>query len=258
MKLTFLGTSTSVGIPVIGCDCNICTSDDPLLHRMRSSVHILTATHSLLIDSGPDLRQQALHHKLTKVDAVIYTHQHLDHTAGFDELRAFCWHREVSLPLYSTPSCLKELSRVYNWAFSPNNTYRGYIRPDPRPITGPVQVGSLTVTPLPVSHGSVETVGYRFDEGGFSIAYIPDVKTILPETFGLLENIDHLIIDSLREKEHPAHMSVSEACEAAEKISAKKTWLTHISHELDIYKVAAELPDTVQFAYDTLIISNPQ
>ncbi len=256
MKLTFLGTSTSVGVPVIGCECAVCTSDDPRLHRMRSSVHILTETHSLLVDSGPDLRQQALRHKLSKVDAVLYTHQHLDHTAGFDELRAFCWHSENPLPLYSTPACLKELARVYDWAFSPNNTYRGYIRPEPRPVTAPFKIGNLTITPLPVIHGAVETIGFRFDEGDFSIAYIPDVKAIMPDTFKLLENLDHLIIDSLREAQHPTHMSVSEACEAAEIIDAKQTWLTHITHEIDIYKVAAELPNNIQFAYDTLTISN--
>lgn len=251
MKLTFLGTSTSVGVPVIGCHCAICTSSDLKLHRMRSSVHILTDTHSILVDSGPDLRQQALRHNLTKVDAVLYTHQHLDHTAGFDELRAFCWHREDPLPLYSTKSCLKELERIYDWAFSPGNTYRGYIRPESRAIEAPFTLGNTKITPLPVIHGAVETIGYRFDHPEKSIAYIPDVKTIMPDTFPLLEGLDHLIIDALRNEPHPTHMSVAEACDAAKIIGAKQTWLTHIAHEIDIPAVAPTLPDNIKFAYDT-------
>jgi len=221
------------------------------MSRMRSSVHILTDTHSILVDSGPDLRQQALRHKLTKVDAVLYTHQHLDHTAGFDELRAFCWHRDEPLPLYSTPACLAELERVYDWAFSAQNTYKGYIRPESRPITKEFQIGATTITPLPVIHGGVETIGYRFDHAGKSIAYIPDVKAILPDTFPLLENLDHLIIDALRTAPHPTHMSVEEACAAAEKIGAKQTWLTHLAHEIDFPTVEATLPDNIKFAYDT-------
>lgn len=251
MKLTFLGTSTSVGIPVIGCDCAMCMSTEPKHHRMRSSVHVLTDSHSILVDSGPDLRQQALRHNLTKVDAVLYTHQHLDHIAGFDELRAFCWYREDPLPLYSTPACLAELERIYDWAFSSGNTYKGYIKPLSKPITSSFQLGNTTITPLPVIHGKVETIGYRFDDNGKSIAYIPDVKIIKPETFQLLDKLDHLIIDSLRTQEHPTHMSVAEACAAAETIGARQTWLTHVAHEIDIPKVAATLPDNINFAYDS-------
>lgn len=254
MKLTFLGTSTSVGVPVIGCDCPTCTSTDPKNQRMRSSVHILTDTHSLLVDSGPDLRQQALRHKLRKVDAVLYTHQHLDHIAGFDELRAFCWHREDPLPLYSTPSCLAELERIYAWAFSPDNIYPGYIHPQSNPISAPFYLGKTKITPLPVIHGKVETIGYRFDHLDKSIAYIPDVKTILPDTYALLNDLDYLIIDALREKEHSTHMCVAEATAAAEKIGAKQTLFTHISHEMDISAVSATLPDNISFAYDTLSI----
>ena len=132
MKLTFLGTSTSVGIPVIGCSCAICLSENLRHHRMRASIHIQSDEHSILVDSGPDLRFQALRHSLSKVDAVLYTHQHLDHTAGFDELRAFCWRREDPLPLYSTKSCLDELKRVYDWAFSEGNSCLLYTSPSPR------------------------------------------------------------------------------------------------------------------------------
>ncbi len=256
MKLTFLGTSTSVGIPVIGCSCHVCLSEDPRLLRMRSSVHIETSTHSLLVDSGPDLRQQALRHSLTKVDAVLYTHHHLDHIAGFDELRAFCWHREDPLPLYSTPSCLDELKRIFNWAFSEGNTYKGYIHPLAMPITDSFMLGETKITPIPVEHGSVETIGYRFDDSELSIAYIPDAKSLKPGSAALLENLDHLIIDCLREKPHPTHMSLAESLEVISAAKPKQAWFTHIAHEMDIAKVESTLPPNVKFAYDTLTLPN--
>ena len=222
---------------------------------MRASIHIQSDEHSILVDSGPDLRFQALRHSLSKVDAVLYTHQHLDHTAGFDELRAFCWRREDPLPLYSTKSCLDEIKRVYDWAFSEGNSYKGYIKPLAIPILNDVIFDDLIVTPVPVNHGSVETVGYRFDKNGMSIAYIPDIKTLKPGSSELLDDLDHLIVDCLREKEHGTHMSLNESLALIEKLSPTKAWLTHISHEMDVPKVESILPDNVAFAYDTLSLT---
>lgn len=254
--LTFLGTSTSVGIPVIGCDCETCTSSDPKNTRMRASIHLQTPTHSILVDAGPDLRHQALRQNLRKVDAVLYTHHHLDHITGFDELRAFCWRRDTPLPMYGTQECIKELMRMFSWAFTPENTYKGYVKPDPRPISAPFKLGDLTVTPLPVDHGSVETIGYHFAfPDNPTLAYIPDVKTIPDETLAILENVDHLVIDALRNYEHPTHMSIDEAVAASQKVGAKKTWLTHISHETDYRMEQEKLPSNITFAYDTLVIS---
>lgn len=241
---------------MIGCSCAVCVSEDPRNKRFRASVHIETSSHSLLVDSGPDLRQQALRHSLTKVDAVLYTHQHLDHIAGFDELRAFCWHREDPLPFYSTASCLDELKRIFNWAFSEENTHRGYVRPLAIPVTGSFMLGETKITLIPVEHGSVETVGYRFDEDGFSIAYIPDVKSLKPGSEDLLENLDHLIIDCLREKPHSTHMSLTESLATIAAANPKNAWFTHISHEMDVVKVESTLPPNVRFAYDTLTITN--
>ncbi|MGJ8656108.1 MAG: MBL fold metallo-hydrolase [Akkermansiaceae bacterium] len=222
---------------------------------MRSSVHIESATHSLLVDSGPDLRQQALRHSLTKVDAVLYTHQHLDHVAGFDELRAFCWRREDPLPLYSTLSCLNELKRVYDWAFAEGNTYKGYIRPLAVPIVDRFNLGDVEITAIPVEHGSVETIGYRFDDEQMSIAYIPDAKRLKPGSAELLANLDHFIIDCLREKEHPTHMSLAESLATIDLVKPKQAWLTHVAHEMDVEKVESILPSNVQFAYDTLTLA---
>jgi len=251
ISLTFLGTSTSTGVPVIGCPCAVCTSGDPRLIRTRSSIHLQTDEFSVLVDSGPDLREQALREGLKKVDAVLYTHAHLDHITGFDELRAFCWHRDAPLPLYGSPSCLAEIKRIFEWAFLPTNTYGGYIKPDPIETSGPFKLGNLTITPVPVQHGSVETEGYRFDFPGTpSTAYLPDVKTIPESSRKLLENIDVLIIDCLHLREHPTHMSLDESLAAAEALEAEQVYLTHLSHELDVRTV--QLPEHVQFSHDGL------
>ena len=162
-ELTFLGTGTSVGVPVIGCPCRVCHSEDPRDKRTRSSVHVRCGDISVLVDSGPDLRAQALREGLTKVDAVIYTHAHVDHVVGFDELRAFCWHRESPLPLHATPETMGVLKRMFGWAFSTENVFRGYIKPDPHLIEGPLTVGDLRIVPLPVQHAKADTVGFLFE-----------------------------------------------------------------------------------------------
>ncbi|MFK7909640.1 MAG: MBL fold metallo-hydrolase [Akkermansiaceae bacterium] len=257
-SLTFLGTSTSTGVPVIGCDCDVCTSGDPLLTRTRSSIHVQTPEYSVLVDSGPDLREQALREKITQVDAVLYTHAHLDHITGFDELRAFCWRRDDPLPLYGSADCLEEIKRMFSWAFLPTNTYKGYIKPDARETDGPFQLGKLTVTPVPVVHGSLATQGYRFDfPGAPSIAYLPDVKTIPETSWPLLENIPVLITDTLHRREHPTHMNFTEALATSAKLGAEKTYLTHLSHELDPREAESELPDSTSFAHDGLKLTFP-
>lgn len=229
-----------------------------MLNRTRSSIHLQTPEFSILVDSGPDLREQALREHLCHVDAVIYTHAHLDHITGFDELRAFCWHRDDPLPLYGSKSCLDEIQRIFNWAFLPSNTYKGYVKPDPREIKDPIHLGKLTITPIPVIHGSVDTQGYRFDYPETpSIAYIPDVKLIPDTSQRLLESIPILIIDSLHHREHHTHMNFTEALAAAKALKAGKVYLTHLSHELDITKTEKDLPDHVFFAHDGLKLTFP-
>jgi len=251
--LTFLGTGTSVGVPVIGCSCPVCKSTDPRNNRTRSSILVTTRETTVLVDSGPDLREQALRENISSIDAVIYTHSHLDHVAGFDEMRAFCWGKSEPLPLYATASCLGVLQSMFGWAFLPDNTHSGYIRPAPHPITPEFRIGDLTVRPLPVTHGSVETIGLIFvTDDHFSFAYLPDVKTIPESTMALLENLDLLIIDSLRNTPHSTHLSLPEALEISERLSPRKTLLTHISHELEHGSLAARLPAGVSPAHDGL------
>jgi phosphoribosyl 1,2-cyclic phosphate phosphodiesterase len=253
-ELTFLGTATSVGVPVIGCRCPVCLSTDPRDNRTRSSIHLQMGETSLLIDSGPDLRQQSLREGLTRLDAVVYTHSHVDHVVGFDELRAFCWHREDPLPMYATQACMNALQTMFPWAFiAVDNAYRGYIRPDPRIITGSFSCGEIAITPLPVEHSSVETLGFLFEVPGKPrVAYIPDVKAIPEATRALIRGVDILIIDALRPVPHPTHLSVPEAMEIIAELGAARAWFTHLGHDNGHAALEATLPDHVRVGYDGL------
>ena len=249
--LTFLGTGTSVGVPVIGCDCDVCLSGDPRNTRTRSSITVEVDGLKILVDSGPDLREQALRENLRSIDAIIYTHAHVDHVAGFDELRAFCWHRDTPLPLYATPDCLLSLQTMYGWAFSEKQVYKGYVQVQPHPVGGNFQIGPVSLTPLPVLHGRVTTIGYRFDlPTGYSVAYIPDVKSVPDGTFPLLKDLDPLIIDSLGQQTHPTHLSTDESIAISRRCGAKQTYLTHTGHGIDLR--TATLPESFHYATDGL------
>lgn len=243
-------------MPVIGCGCAVCTSEDPRNKRFRASVVIRGGGKTLLVDSGPDLRMQALREGLREIDAVIYTHGHLDHVAGFDELRAFCWRRKEPLPLHATEGCMGALQNMFGWAFFPEQVFEGYVRPDARVIDGPFSYGEMRVTPLPVEHATVETIGFLFGmPGERSVAYLPDVKRIPPPTMDLLRGVDVLVVDALRIKPHPTHFSLEEALAAVAECGAKETWLTHLSHEYDTAEVGKTLPVGVRMAWDGLRIS---
>jgi phosphoribosyl 1,2-cyclic phosphate phosphodiesterase len=255
-SLTFLGTGTSVGVPVIGCDCAVCRSPDPKNQRLRASVLLRIGTLNVLVDSGPDLRMQALREGLRAIDAVLYTHAHLDHVAGFDELRAFCWQRSELLPMYGTADCLDTLKRMFGWAFSPDNIHHGYVKPDARVVQGPFHCGSLRVTPLPVEHAAVTTIGYLFEHPGTrSLAYLPDVKRIPPATMQLLRGVDVLVLDALRPTPHPTHFTLDEALATAADTAASEIWLTHLGHENDHSRLTRSLPPGVSVAWDGLKVS---
>ncbi len=260
LEFLFLGTGTSVGVPVIGCQCPVCTSPDPRNRRTRASALIRTPEAAVLIDSGPDLREQALREGMARVDAVLYTHAHLDHVAGFDDLRAFCWHRNSPLPLHATPACMKTLREMFGWAFSPgNHRNRGYVQPDPHPIDGPFRCGELSFEPLPVDHAGVETIGFLISAPGApEIAYIPDVKSIPPATAGRLSGVPVLIIDALRPAPpHPTHLTTGEAIALATSLDAGEVFFTHLGHENDHAPLDAKLPPNIHLAHDGLKIRWP-
>ncbi len=255
ISFTFLGTGTSVGVPVIGCGCAVCTSVDPRNSRLRSSALVRVGEVAVLVDSGPDLRAQALREGMRAIDAVVYTHSHLDHVAGFDELRAFCWRKDGPLPLHATAETMEALKQMFGWAFSEKNVYLGYVKPDPHLIDGAFSYGDLKITPLQVEHGSVETIGFRFDvPGARSLAYLPDVKRIPARTMDRIRGVDVLVVDSLRPLPHPSHFSLGEALEAIREAGPAESWLTHLGHENDHATLDAELPAGVRVAWDGLRI----
>jgi phosphoribosyl 1,2-cyclic phosphate phosphodiesterase len=252
---TFLGTGTSVGVPVIGCKCPVCASPDPHNTRLRSAGLLRIGGTTILVDSGPDLRAQALREELGGIDAVIYTHAHLDHVAGFDELRAFCWRKPDPLPMHATQECMETLVRMFGWAFSEENIYKGYVKPDARIIDGPFFYGDLKITPLPVEHAAVETIGFRFDHPGRrSLAYLPDVKRIPNDTMWHLRGVDVLVVDALRPEPHPTHCSITEALGIVDEAQPGEAWLTHLGHENEHSALEAGLPAGVRVAWDGLKI----
>jgi phosphoribosyl 1,2-cyclic phosphate phosphodiesterase len=255
-SVTFLGTGTSTGVPVIGCSCAVCRSYDPRNNRTRSSIFIETDHTNLLVDSGPDLRIQALRENMKKVDAVLYTHSHMDHVVGFDELRAFCWARENRLPMYANAGCMKVLKIMFGWAFSEENIYQGYVKPEPIIFDREFFIKSIEVMPIPVLHGTVETSGFLFKmKGNPSIAYLPDVKVIPDKSLEFLIGCDVLIIDCLHYRKHSTHMNVEESLATIEKIKPQISYLTHLSHEVDHATLEATLPENIRIAYDGLKIS---
>ena len=253
MKVLFLGSGTSTGVPVIGCRCEVCTSSDPRNKRLRSSVLVRTESTTLLVDSSPDLRQQALRHGLTAIDAVLYTHEHLDHTAGFDELRAFCWHRADRLPLYAGEGCMATLRRMYPWAFDTSHEYKGYVRPAAHCHAGkPFCIGDVQVTPVPVLHATVETYGYVFRSGGSSFGYLPDVKELPESSKPLLQGLSVLAMDGLCYPGHRTHLSIDENVALMRELSPERGLVTHSGHGLEYRQLANYLPPFMQPAYDGL------
>ena len=247
MNILFLGTGTSTGVPQIGCSCAVCTSPDPRNKRLRSSVYVEAAGTRILLDSSPDLRQQALRENITDVDAVLYTHAHVDHVGGFDDLRAFCWRRSGGLPLYASPQTMEALRTMYGWAFEPKPGRSGYVRPEPHEVREPFRVGSVLVTPLPVMHAGVETYAYVLEAEGQRLAYMPDVKSIPEASLEAMKGVDLLIIDGLRYHLHPTHLCLEESLAA----------IAHMSHDMDYGILSGKLPENVMPAYDGLRLSLP-
>lgn len=253
-EITFLGTATSIGVPVIGCDCPVCTSDDPKNKRWRCSIHV-TAPDGLawIVDSGPDLRGQCLREGITHIDAALFTHEHSDHIMGFDDLRRFTVGMDADLPIYANESCLSRIKSAFHYAFNGENRYPGYLKPVPHVIDGPFEIGETRVIPLPVQHGKVDTLGFLFEHAGEkAFVYLPDAKTIPPESLELMRGVDVLILDALQEKPHPTHLSVAESVEIARETGARETWLTHFSCRMDYQKVGPALPESIGLSWDRL------
>ncbi len=254
LTITFLGTGTSLGVPVIGCECAVCRSTDPRDKRMRSSIYVETPECSWVIDTGTDFRAQCLRESIRKVDAVVYTHSHTDHIMGFDDLRAYCFSGHT-MPVYASAETMRDLHRVFQFAFNGENRFPGYILPEPFTIDGPFTLGGTELTPLPVKHGRTTVNGYLFSRRGEPLAaYLSDCKEVPEATLEKMIGTRTLIIDALRHRPHPTHMNIGEALGVRERIGSKQTWFTHLCHELGHEVTERALPEGVRIAYDGLKI----
>ncbi len=250
-QITFLGTGTSQGIPMIGCDCPVCQSPDPRDTRSRSSIYVETPEAALVVDTGPDFRAQCLRENVRRLDAVVYTHSHTDHILGFDDLRSFCFDR--SMPVYASRETMADLARVFMFAFHAPEHIPGYVKPDPRIIEGPFQIGETTLVPLPAEHGRAHLFGYLFKrKGRLLAAYLSDCKRVSDTVVKEIQGVDLLIIDALRHRPHPTHMNIEEALTLADRVRPGQTWFTHLCHELGHAETETGLPSEVRIAYDGL------
>jgi len=236
---------------MIGCDCEVCRSPDPRDKRLRSSIYLETPECAFVVDTGTDFRTQALRENIRRVDAVIFTHSHTDHIMGFDDLRRFAYARGF-MPVYASAETMRDLERVYQFAFKALNPFPGYLKPQPHVITGPFDLGLTTITPLPVPHGSTTVNGYLFTRDGKKlIAYLSDCSAVPDGIVSSISGVKVLVIDALREKPHPTHLSVGQALEIAARVGPGETYFTHVAHELP-QSAESRLPSGTRIAYDGL------
>jgi phosphoribosyl 1,2-cyclic phosphate phosphodiesterase len=253
LAITFLGTGTSVGVPVILCGCPVCTSSDPRDQRYRSSIYVDTGDAAWVVDTGAEFRVQAIRAQLRRVDAVLYTHSHADHIMGLDDLRRFSVDNGDCMPVYAARETLSELQRVFYYAFSGEARFPGYVHPEPRLITGPFQLGKTEVVPVRLEHGRAHVIGFVFrQESRPMVAYLSDCKRVFEPDLGLLDGVDTLILGTPCFKALPTHMNLAEGLAFAEFVRPRATWLTHLSHDFLHAEVEKELPANVHLAYDGL------
>ena len=248
MRLTFLGTGTSTGVPTLACHCRVCTSPDPRNNRTRPSLLVRSNGRAIVIDTTPDFRAQALRVGLERLDAVLFTHSHADHILGLDDVRVFCFHQQKPIPIYADAHSMKNIQRTFKYIFDGDYPYGGLPRLDPRLIDGPFEVEGLKIIPVPVMHGNLPILGFRIN----GMAYLTDVSEVPETSYPLLEGLEVLILDTLRPHPHPTHMTVEQALGVMERLKVRKGYGTHIAHELGHEETNAKLPPHVRLAYDGL------
>ena len=249
--LTVLGSGTSMGVPTIGCDCAVCTSADPHDRRTRPSIMVQWDERTVLIDTTPDFREQAIREHIRKIDAIIYTHGHADHILGLDDVRPLSFNRVTGgkkIPLYASENTVRVLRSVFRYIFEADYKYGGLAQVELHPINGPIEILGATFTPMPVLHGDVPIEAYRFG----SAAYLTDFSSIPDETMQKLQGLDILFLDALRHQPHPTHSTVENSLKIVEQLKPKRTFFTHISHDLPDAATNAALPANVRLAHDGL------
>ncbi len=245
-----MGTGTSHGVPEVGCNCRVCTSSDPRDRRTRSSLLVETVNGNILIDTATEFRLQAIREGLTRVDSVLYTHCHADHVFGFDDLRRFNELQDSSIPCYAKKDVIEDFRRIFDYVFLETQLGGGKPRVELNIINGPFSICGQDIIPVEIFHGCIEILGYRIGQ----MAYITDCSSIPEGSLQLLKDLDLLILGALRYRPHPTHFSLSEALEVVKLLSPKRTFFTHICHDLHHEDVSKVLPPRTALAYDGLVL----
>ncbi len=252
MQLTMLGVGSSAGTPMLGCKCETCASSDPRNKRTRcSSLITLDNGKIILIDTGPDLRNQSLREGLTRIDAVLYTHTHADHLHGIDDLRGFCQLQRSQIPLFGSAEAMTHIKDKFGYTLREASNFWDLPVLKINPVNGPFEIFDQTITPIPLQHGNSEIYGYRIGD----IAYLTDVSAIPDSSLALLKGLKLLLLDCLRYTTHYTHINLEQSLQYASRISAEKTYLIHMTHELEYMELTTKLPDGVCVGYDGLKIT---
>jgi phosphoribosyl 1,2-cyclic phosphate phosphodiesterase len=255
MKIIFLGTGTSVGVPMIGCSCRVCCSSDPHNKRRRTSLYLEAIGQHLVVDTTPDFREQALQYRIPRLDAVLFTHSHADHIFGFDDVRRFNTIQNTIIPAYGSPATIADLKRVFDYVHN-GEEVEGTYRPkvDFREISGPFDVGRIQVEPIPVEHGPKPMMGYRFRAEGKSLGYVPDCHQMPHDAIRRLQGVDVMVLDALRHKPHTTHLTVADSVNILQRIGAARSYVIHMCHDLDHEETQRGLPSGMYVSYDGLAI----
>lgn len=271
MRFLFLGTGTSAGVPAIGCTCEVCTSTDPRDNRLRTSAALCFRDpegheRTILLDTGPDLRQQALRFGLTRCDAILYTHNHVDHTFGLDEVRRFNVVQDGATDIYAEPHTLDHLRRVYKHIFEKdrnvNDTFVASLIAFPMDAEKPIELFGVRFTPIRLLHGRLPILGFRIEPtpalpaapAFLPLAYCTDVSAIPPESWAKFRGVRTLVLDALRHRHHPTHLTLDQALRVAEQVDAERTYFVHMAHDLGHAKTQAALPEGTFLAWDGLVL----
>ena len=255
MKLTFLGTGTSTGVPMIACDCAVCSSTDPHNRRRRTSVYVEAAATRVVIDTPPDFREQALAYRIPRVDAVLVTHSHADHILGMDDIRRYNTIQQSVIPVYASPGSRRDLMKIFDYVLHPSippGTYRpelNFVE-----VVAPFQLGDMAVTPLAVAHGAADALGFHIAAEDRTLGYVPDCHDMSDQVVQKLAGVDVMVLDAVRYRPHATHLTVDESLTLLRRIGARRSFLIHMCHDLDHETVRKSLPPSVEISYDGLVL----